>query len=278
MTGELSAKRKNKQRRTADSMTIACRFTECPRLLVSVRSRVEAECAINAGAEILDVKEPSLGSLGMASIDDITEIARAVEDVSGKIPLSVALGEISDWCQSSNFPELPHGITYAKLGMSGCVTQKNWQAEWMRVRCGFQHRSLSKLRWVAVAYADVNRARSPGIYDVLAAAADTDCAGLLIDTFAKDGRRLNDEIDETSLIEIAEACHKAGLFLALAGRLNYESLPLLVNANADVLGIRSAACQDTDRTSKIDPARIAEFKNEMRRCLQAKRIESDLTV
>ncbi len=264
MTGEFRTKRKNDQTRSAESISIVCRPVEFPRLLVSIRSRIEAECAIAAGANILDVKEPSRGSLGMASLDDITEIARVAEIVSGKIPLSVALGEISDWSQSSTFPELPEGITYAKLGLSGCAADRDWRAEWMRVRTGFQDRSPSSLRWVAVAYADAIRANSPDISDVLVAASDTDCAGLLIDTFAKDGRRLNDEIDETSLIEIAEACHEAGLFLALAGRLNCESLSFLANTNADVIGIRSAACHGTDRTAKLDPARIAEFQKEIR--------------
>ena len=207
MTDELMTKRKNDQPRSADSISIGYRPEECPRLLVSVRSRIEAECAISAGVDILDVKEPSLGSLGMAKNDDITAIASISEIVSGKIPLSVALGEISDWSQSSSFLELPHGITYAKLGLSGCAADPNWRAEWMRIRVGFQQRSLSQLRWVAVAYADANGAKSPNVCDVLVAAIESDCAGLLVDTFTKNGRRLNDEIDEVSLIELADSCH-----------------------------------------------------------------------
>ncbi len=268
MTDELMTKRKNDQPGSADSMTTGCRPAVCPGLLVSVRSRTEAECAISAGVDILDVKEPALGSLGMANIDDVKAIASAAEYVSGKIPLSVALGETSDWSQSSSFLELPHGITYVKLGLSGCAADPNWRSEWMRVRVGFQRRSLSRLRWVAVAYADAIEAKSPSISDVLAAAIESDCAGLLIDTFTKNDRRLNDEIDELSLIELADTCHNAGLFLALAGRLSRESLPWLANVGADVIGIRSAACQGTDRTAQLDPARIAEFQKEIRRCFE----------
>ncbi|MEI8018905.1 MAG: (5-formylfuran-3-yl)methyl phosphate synthase, partial [Schlesneria sp.] len=208
MTDELMTKRKNDQLRSADSISIGQHPEECPRLLVSVRSLTEAECAISAGVDILDVKEPSLGSLGMANIDDIKAITSAAQYVSRKIPLSVALGEISDWSESSRFLELPHGITYAKIGLSGCAADPHWRSEWMRVRVGFQHRSLSRLRWVAVAYADANGAKSPSIRDVLAAAIEADCAGLLVDTFTKNGRRLNDEIDQHSLIELADTCHK----------------------------------------------------------------------
>jgi (5-formylfuran-3-yl)methyl phosphate synthase len=273
MTGDLSKKRESSQPRSVDPMLIVSRLA-VPRLLISVRSRTEADCALAAGVDILDVKEPSLGSLGMARIDDITEIATAADIVSGKIPLSVALGEISDWTDSGVFPQLPHGVMFAKLGLSGCAADPNWQAEWLRVRAGFQLNSSSKLRWVAVAYADASGAKSPCVLDVLSAAIETDCAGLLIDTFTKDGRRLNDEIDESLLFQLADNCHEAGLFLALAGRLNYESLPFLKNANADVIGIRSAACRGSDRTLQLDTARITEFQNEIRRCFGAKALSN----
>ena len=275
MTGDLSTKQGGGQPRSVDPMLIVSRTTECPRLLVSVRSRIEADCAVAAGVDILDVKEPLLGSLGMASVDEITAIARAAEILSGKIPLSVALGETSDWANSATFPELPHGITFAKLGLSRSFTDQNWRAEWLRVRAGFQHRSSSRLRWVAVAYADAHAAKSPSISDVLAAAIETDCAGLLIDTFTKDGRRLHDEIEATSLIQHADACHEAGLFLALAGRLNRESLPVLTSTNTDVIASRSAACRGTDRTMALDPTRIAEFQKEIRRCFGTKGVQSN---
>ncbi len=38
-------------------------------LLVSVRNEVEAEMAIGGGADLIDVKEPANGSLGMASVE-----------------------------------------------------------------------------------------------------------------------------------------------------------------------------------------------------------------
>ena len=263
MTSDLSKKRDYDPSQPDDRKSIVCRTAESPKLRVSVRSRSEADCAISAGVDILDVKEPSLGSLGMAGIDHITEIAHAAEIVTGTIPLSVALGEVRDWSQEVRFPELPHGITFAKLGLSECATDQNWRAVWMRVRTKIQESSLSKLRWVAVAYADSHQAKSPDIHDVLTAAIETDCSGLLIDTFTKDGRRLNDEVGATALTKLAETCHQAGLFLALAGRLNRESLPLLSNTNADVIAIRSAACRGADRTLQLDTRLIAEFKKEL---------------
>ena len=45
-----------------------------PKLLVSVRSLGEALTALQGGCDWLDVKEPSAGSLGAASLSTLQEI------------------------------------------------------------------------------------------------------------------------------------------------------------------------------------------------------------
>ena len=235
-----------------------------PRLLVSIRSAAEAERAMAGGVEILDVKEPSLGSLGMARIDEIVAISRSGNISDGSTPLSVALGEVVDWPAASSFPKLPGGITFAKLGLSQCARQPDWRSDWQRVRAEFNRRSCSRLNWVAVAYADTKEAASPSIAHVLDAAIETRCAGLLIDTWTKAEITLLDRIDATQLTEIAIACHASGMFFAIAGKLQLESLPVLARVPIDVIAIRSAACRGTDRTAELDSGRVAEFRNEMR--------------
>ena len=231
-----------------------------PQLLVSVRSRHEADQALQGGAEILDVKEPSLGSLGMAPLPQIAAIAGHPAIRQGEIPLSVALGEVGDWAPSKLVPQLPTGITFAKLGLSQCTHQADWQAGWLRVRQNFERLSLSPLRWVAVAYVDAAEAGSPSISAVLNEAQQTDCCGLLLDTWTKDGRMLLDEIAVAELTKIADACHQSGLFLALAGRLNLHRLSDLSAVDADVIAIRSAACRGNDRTTELVVEGVVEFK------------------
>jgi uncharacterized protein (UPF0264 family) len=211
------------------------------------------------------VKEPFLGSLGMASLDEITAIAKLNRSESSAIPLSVALGEVTDWLSRNQYPDLPEGITFAKLGMNRCALNENWRAEWMNVREEFERRSRSRLNWVAVAYADVTEAMSPDIAEMVEAAVETRCAGLLIDTWTKDGRTLLDIIDEKVLTAIANECHASGLFFAIAGKLNRESLPVAAPIPADVIAIRSAACRGVDRTAEIDSRQITDFRSEMRR-------------
>jgi uncharacterized protein (UPF0264 family) len=51
-----------------------------PQLLVSVRNAAEAQAALAGGCDILDIKEPSRGSLGMADAPTIAAIARRRTD------------------------------------------------------------------------------------------------------------------------------------------------------------------------------------------------------
>ena len=250
--------------------------TRGPQLLVSVRSPAEAVVAVRGGADIIDVKEPLRGSLGMADMDVIAAIARQLADSHADhqprhaplTPLSVALGELNDWRDARQVPALPESVTYAKLGLSHLVTRDQWRDEWLRVRRLFDETRMVQLNtvpinWVAVAYADAAAANSPSINDVLATAIETNCSGLLIDTFTKTGTTLTDCCDVASLGQLADHCHSAGLFFALAGRLTRESLPKLSGIPADVLAIRSAACEAASREGRVTEQAVANFRRAM---------------
>ncbi|MFO1045103.1 MAG: (5-formylfuran-3-yl)methyl phosphate synthase [Planctomycetaceae bacterium] len=232
------------------------------RLLVSVRSVEEAVRAVTGGADILDVKEPDQGSLGMASLESIQAIADQFQQDHTQIPLSVALGELRDWLTCEQFPQLPSAVQFAKLGLSGMATESNWQAAWHRVRAMFS-RSQSSLRWVAVAYADHVAADSPTPDEILNSATTADeagvagCAGLLIDTFTKTGASLLDYYSVADLQDIAERCHASGLFLAVAGSLTTTAIRDVKSADADIVAVRSAACRNGNRRAEIDELQVA---------------------
>jgi len=84
-------------------------------LLVSVRSAAEALDALEGGAGLIDVKEPSRGPLGAADYEVIEEVVRVV---GGRCPVSAALGELRDWSEGSPFPV---GVQYVKWGLAGFV-------------------------------------------------------------------------------------------------------------------------------------------------------------
>ena len=232
-----------------------------PRLLVSVRSSAEATTAIAGGADILDVKEPERGSLGMADVGTIREIAQSLRETGVDVPLSVALGELSDWTNATDDITLPQEVAFAKLGLSGMRDRHDWRGDWRRVRERINQSRGVPLRWVAVAYADVEIARAPLIDDVATAAIETGCAGLLIDTFAKTGRSLRDWVTASQLRQVSEQCHGSGLFLAIAGSLQLHDLRAFRGVNADIIAIRSAACENHDRKGGISAIKIAQFRD-----------------
>src|SRR5438270_12690933 len=90
-----------------------------PRLLISVRNLQEARLALAGGADLIDIKEPSHGSLGQACASVISEIASTVGTHK---PLSAALGELLD----SPLELPPANLNFAKWGLSGCATLENW--------------------------------------------------------------------------------------------------------------------------------------------------------
>lgn len=252
-------------RRTPDTG----RAVTVPRLLVSVRSADEADRAVRGGADILDIKEPVRGSLGMADLAVIRDIAKCVAEIDGELnsttPISVALGELYEWLGQIDFPSLPKEVVFAKLGLSNLNSQGRWTTDWLRVRDQFEQRRSQPLRWVGVAYADAQTAQMPTIDEVISATIDSGCAGLLIDTYSKRGSTLFDLTSIDELFRTAERCHSAGLFFAVAGRLSLNDLQRLTGVTADVVAIRSAACVGSDRESHVDSSRITTFREAMSR-------------
>ncbi len=265
-------------------------FSGIPRLLVSVRNAKEALMAVRGGADIIDVKEPSKGSLGRASLENLLAIAdvlRQQQQHSDRVrtepvPLSVALGEVQEWSESSSLfgSDLPVGSTsfsneandeicpaisglqpsYMKLGLSqvaaaGRQGMGRWRNSWIDVRCRFS----GDHEWVAVAYADHQRADAPTPDDVLEAALETNCSVLLIDTFVKDGTNLLDWLPVEEITSLRKATAAQGLQLALAGRVTLMDLPLLLPLQPDIIAVRGAVCELGERTAEVSELLVAEF-------------------
>lgn len=239
-----------------------------PRLLVSVRSPEEAEAAIAGGAAIIDVKEPRNGPLGMASV----EVCLAVSEVLQKTtapPLSIALGELRDWLQPSSdraatrksldFAASIPGLQWLKCGLAGCRDNPAWVTAWLQVRAALP----AETGWVAVAYADAERAEAPELSEVLRAALENRAAALLIDTFVKDNTRLFDWLPPDQLKLICQHSRAAGLPVALAGRLTPDDIPQLLRIGPEIIAVRGAACVGNDRREHISKDLVASLVRQL---------------
>lgn len=206
-------------------------------LLVSVRNPAEARDAVSGGADIIDIKEPSRGPLGMADANTIADIADAV---AHQTPTSAALGELTDGSHGMD------GVDYFKVGLAHAP--QNWRDKLI---------AFDRSRFVAVAYADHQRVAAPDPHAVLQWAIDHRCAAFLIDTAIKDGSNLFDHLEPAPLVEAALA---ANLTIALAGSLRGQSFARAAALNPTIIAVRGAACAHHNRTNTIDSQKVRALR------------------
>jgi (5-formylfuran-3-yl)methyl phosphate synthase len=219
-----------------DSLSI---FRNRVGLLVSVRDAREADVALEGGADVIDVKEPSRGSLGAA---DTHVIASVLQEVAGRVPVSVAAGELLDWpeIELREFCGATAGnVAFMKFGLAGCSAMVDWTERWLRAAESLP----ANTQPVAVAYADWIAARAPAPDQVLAHAQNIGCPALLVDTWDKSTGDLFEHWPAKSLREFGHRARNAGVHLALAGSLRIAVLPRAIGCRPALVAVRGAVCE-----------------------------------
>jgi uncharacterized protein (UPF0264 family) len=230
------------------------------KLLVSVRDAAEALVAADAGVDLIDIKEPRRGSLGAAVPDDIREIAAVI---AGRAPLSVALGELADWDDSS--PSLMRAISqapairFAKLGLAGLGAERDWQTRWRNAWTGLP----AGMGRVAVAYADWRRAKAPTPTAILRAAERHDCKAVLVDTFDKHSGTLVDLWPLEQLSRWVRTIQRAGLIAVVAGSLARGTIGAVAALDPDYVAVRGGVCRG-GRDGTICPHCICSLRRAIR--------------
>lgn len=216
-------------------------------LLVSVRSAAEARVALAGGADIIDVKEPSRGSLGAADPAVWQEVLAAV---GRSAVTSVALGEL----MHDSVHELTReavGFNYAKIGLASCGSRSHWQHD---LRRAFE--ALPPLVvGVPVGYADWKAADAPDPRSLIDIAASIGARLLLIDTHDKSAGSLLHHWTIDSVAGFLDDAREKDIRVALAGSLDPAAVESLLALAPAYLGVRGAACRG-GRSGAIDLARV----------------------
>jgi len=225
-----------------------------PGLLVSVRSALEAEAALVGGADIIDVKEPALGSLGRASDQTIIEV---LDRVPGPFPVSAAMGELVD----AHFGFRDPRLTFVKWGLAnyGRLRTETWQSRLER-----EISLTGNPQTVIVAYADWQCAQAPPIDAVVAFACQKPGNVLLIDTHCKETGTLKkdsrptllDWLSREEIGALCAQCRTAQVRVALAGSLGITEILQLRSANPDWFAVRGAVCEENNRQGTIDAKKV----------------------
>jgi len=227
-----------------------------PGLLVSVVSAEEAVIALQAGVDLIDVKDPSRGALGMAHHETVAAVIAAV---GGKVPVSAALGE---WGPNALVDagwhlELP--LQFVKWGLSKYPSPLGSGEELLEAR----RRVPATTEVVLVAYADWEAAKSPPPAELVKLARRVRYKAFLFDTFDKKGKTLLDHLTIPELTEFVQSLKRAGIAVALGGSLKLEQVKVLKELDADWLAVRGGVCAGNKRDGSLDAVRLKKWKDEL---------------
>ncbi len=224
--------------------------------MISVVSAVEAREALVGGAEILDVKNPLEGSLGAQS----PRVIREIKNLScGSVAISAAIGDMPNMPGTAALAALGAaacGADYVKVGLHGPHSEEEAATLLREVRLSVQEFPTSI---IAAGYADFKRAGTLDPACLPRLSASSGIKGCLLDTAIKDGRTLFDFLNPEALRRLAEQAHAAGLLFGLAGALREQDLPMALDLGADVVGLRTAACRDNQRSGPLEAARVRKL-------------------
>ncbi len=208
----------------------------------------EAQEAIAGGADIIDVKNPKEGALG-ANYPWV--IKKIKESTPKNIELSCTLGDVPNLPGSISlaaFGAASLGVDYVKIGLFGLKTPQ--EAIFLLQQANRAAKEVNpKIKVAAAGYADAKKIGTidPLLIPEIAYKAQVDIA--MLDTSTKDGSNLFDHLTCDQLKTFVATAHKLGLKAALAGSLRKQDLTSVYGLGADIVGLRGAACTNSDRNN-----------------------------
>jgi dihydroneopterin aldolase len=241
-------------------------------MLASVRTLDEALFALDAGADFIDLKEPSQGALGAL---DHAAVRVCVKAIDGRRPVSATIGDIVSMDPKEMTAAVERmaatGVDYIKIGFF---------AHPRAFDCAAALKTLARrARLVAVIFADepwsldpspsgtrehLGRSRGAGVSDDLIALtnalAEAGFTGAMLDTAHKTGKTLRDWRKDGELRQFVNRARTHGLLTGLAGSLRMEDIAPLIAIEPDYLGFRGALCSGSHRNQNLDAAAFAKIR------------------
>lgn len=217
-------------------------------MLASVTSIKEAQLVLNAGVDIIDLKNPELGALGALDTNIVSDIVASISRAS---LTSATVGDIDP-----NDPALYEliismantGVDYVKVGLfddhaNECFIEVLNQA------------SEQKIKVIVVLFAE-NYSSLVSLDDLMRSGI----SGVMLDTKNKSDKNLLSLLNHQQLDEFVQLAKSHGLVTGLAGSLRYEDISSLLDIEADYLGFRGALCSENDRVKSIVTKNISKIR------------------
>jgi (5-formylfuran-3-yl)methyl phosphate synthase len=235
-------------------------------LLASVRSAEEALDAANAGADVIDLKEPSAGALGGVDIGEIKRIVQMLRVRHAHKPVTATIGDLPNHALDT-MTERIHDVAATRVDYVKVGVEPGAGA----VRC-LQHLASLRAPVVPVLLSD------EGIdHEVVSIALQLGFAAIVFDTANKNGRTLFDHVDVVTLSACIEDARAHGTMIALAGSLGLNDIRRIRALAPDIAGFRGALCNAGEgRAGRLDPERVAMLADELHAITLSRRSTSSL--
>jgi (5-formylfuran-3-yl)methyl phosphate synthase len=208
-------------------------------MLASVTSAEEALLALQLGADIIDLKNPSDGALGALPLETIREIVDAID---GRGIVSATIGDPSDDMSLVEQKVIATAATGVDIVKIGIATSRFQLASWQ----GVAWQPISTCL-VAVLFAD----QQPD-FDLVDIVGEQGFHGVMLDTAEKSSGGLRSHLSKMQIEAFVQKAHQRNLACGLAGSLRDSDIAPLLRANPDYLGFRGALCDGRARTASID--------------------------
>jgi uncharacterized protein (UPF0264 family) len=217
------------------------------RLLASVQDEREAQIALEGGADIVDFKDARKGALGTL---DPRIVTGALLRLNGHVLTSATAGD----CPLDPAVIVPAvlrtgaiGVDYVKIGLlpgpdlTVCIQALAPPATQYRI--------------VAVFFADRGVPQEAFVH-----LRNAGFAGAMLDTYDKRGGGLRHHMSDRALRSFVRSACELELHTGLAGSLTIEDIDALTGLEPDLLGLRGALCEASDRGSALSADRLRQAR------------------
>ena len=222
-------------------------------LLISVTSIEEANFALENGADIIDLKDPSAGALGALPIDQIKLIVSFVHNKKGvsKKITSATIGDLP--MQPKLLLEHVLNLTATDVDIIKIGFFETDQYQLCLGALATLTQGGTKL--VAVLFAE-NSYPEHLIESIKAAGF----MGVMMDTAKKNGLTLLDYYSVQQRMAFAQKVLSCHLQFGLAGSLKLEHVAMIKALNPTYLGVRGGICNNHQRESSLDVSKIQAIR------------------
>ena len=230
-------------------------------LLVSVKNVSEALLALRAGADVIDMKDPSVGALGALSTSEITTIVSALRKQNPQVCISATIGDTHE-----NVDAMQQAIMQtASLGVDIVKFPLNGHTHDLKALLGISTllsvetemaKPLTSKRVIlfGVLFADIVLD-----LDLIEAAAEAGLAGVMLDTQYKT-QDLLCHANHATLLNFVNRCKRNDLKSGLAGSLQVQYIENLVTLNPSYMGFRGGLCSHLNRNGDLDVNKLEMAK------------------